>query len=98
MMETLIDRAVCNEVWPFTSNEFFVRREARYGLRGVRIGEASRPNLPKLRIVGADASLGEVPPTVPASAWALDAMDRGRVVAMDSDTESLVSGVRSSFL
>ena len=50
-------------------------------LRGVRIGEASHPGPPKLRIVGADGSLGEVLPTVPASAGALDAMDRGRDVA-----------------
>ena len=61
------------------------------------LGLARRPTqvLPKLRIVGADASVGEVPPTVPASVGALDAMDRGRVIAMDSDTESVLSGVRS---
>ena len=84
---------VCNEVWPFRSNEFCMRRRARCGLRGVWIGEASHPGPPKLRIVG--ASQGEVPSTVPASDGALEAMDRGRVVAMDSDTESLRSGVRS---
>ena len=59
------------------------------------MGEASHPGPPKLRIVGVDASQGEVPPTVPASDGALDAMDRGRVVAMDSDTESVRSGVPS---
>ena len=75
-----------------------MRREARYGLRGVRIGEASHPGPPKLRIVGADASLGEVPPTVPASAGALDVMDRGRVMAMDSDIESDFRCPFSSFI
>ena len=51
----------------------------------VRIGEASHPGPPKLRIIG--ASQGEVPSTVPASDGALE--------AMDSDTESVRSVVRS---
>ena len=84
---------VFNAVWPFRSKEFFLRRGARYGLMGVRIGEASHPGSPKLCIVG--SSQGEVPSTVPASDGALEAIDRGRVVAMDSDTESVRSGIRS---
>ena len=42
-----------------------------------------------------DATREEVPPTVPASIGALEAMERGRVIAMDSDTESVGSGHRS---
>ena len=49
-----------------------------YGLRGVRVGEASHPNLPKLRILGGDESQYEVPSTMPASDGTLGALDRER--------------------
>ena len=71
-----------------------MRREARCCLRG-RLGEASNPGPPRLRIAGVVASPGEVTSTVPASVGALEARGRG-YVAIDSDTESVGSAGRRS--
>ena len=79
---------VRSPVFTVCSHEFHVKREAKYRLRGVRLGEASQSGPPKLRIFGGDESQ-EIPSTVPASDGALGALDRGRVIAMSSDTESL---------
>ena len=58
-----------------------------YGLRGVRVGEASHPGPPRLRISGGDEGQHEVLSTVPASDGALGALDRGRVTTMGSDRQ-----------
>ena len=60
-----------------------------YGLlRGVRVGEASHPGFPKFRVFG-DEGQDEVVSTVFVSDGALGVLDRGRPIAMGSDTESV---------
>ena len=66
-------------------------RNSRYGLRAVRVGEASHPGPPRLRLVGTPS---ELPTTVPASSGDVRrAHGRFEVQAMDDDTDSVASAV-----
>ena len=68
-----------------------VIRNSRYGLRAVRVGEASHPRPPRLRLVGTPSELST---TVPASSGEVrGAHGRFEVLAMDDDTDSVVSAV-----
>ena len=65
-------------------------RDARYGLRGVRVGETSRPGPPKPSIrLGEEPSWSEVPPTVPAT---LGAPQRGTAVCQKESFHVRVVG------
>ena len=88
------------------SVQYVLTRDARYGLRGVRIGEAAHPGPPKLILRGVQVNRfdllareaeDEVPSTVPATPGGVDARLRDQRVfsiassGEDADTESIPS-------
>ena len=89
LMSTLIDQgdSVRRGGWIEQVQPIVVIRNSRYGLRAVRVGEASHPGPPRFQLV---MTPSELPTTVPASSGDVR---RFEVQAMDDDTDSVASAV-----